>query len=78
MSPISPLVVSYQASGRLTVVPIPTSMSVTASTSSCELTDVTLLNMVDVPQPLSQPEPGDMSGMTPYGTLAPLMVIVPW
>ena len=66
MSPISPLVESYQASGAPTTVARPTSASVTASISSCEQTEVWLLKGVALPpQPVSHPEPACMSGMTP-------------
>ena len=40
MSPISPKVLSYQASGAETVVAIPTSGSVMVSIISCEATSV--------------------------------------
>jgi hypothetical protein len=40
MSPISPLVMSYQASGAAKVVAIPTSASVIASVSSWLVTEV--------------------------------------
>src|SRR5205814_9456927 len=65
MSPISPCAVSYQASGGPTTVARPTSASVTASIISCEATEVWLLNVVLVPQPVAQPELELMSGSTP-------------
>src|ERR1041385_2371939 len=65
MSPISPLFVSYQASGGPITVARPISGSVMASTISCEATDCWLANAVPLPQPVSQPEPACMSGGTP-------------
>jgi hypothetical protein len=64
MSPISPLLASYQASGAASDLASPTSGSVVASTSSCEATEVTLASAGPLPQPTSQPEPGPMSGRT--------------
>ena len=65
MSPISPLVESYQASGGPTTVARPTSASVIASISSCDDTEAWLLNVVELPQPVAQPDDGPMSGITP-------------
>jgi hypothetical protein len=67
MSPISPFVPcgSYQASGGALLVARPTSASVTDSISSCEATEVVLLNPPPMgPQPSSQPSVVTL-GMTP-------------
>ena len=65
MSPISPLVLSYQASGGAKVGAMPTSQSVMVSTISCEATDVWFPNVAELPHPVAQPEPDCMSGCTP-------------
>jgi hypothetical protein len=65
ISPISPFTLLYQASGGPTTLARPTSQSVMVSTISCEATDVWLPKFVDAPQPVSQPDPGCMSGCTP-------------
>jgi hypothetical protein len=66
MSPISPLLASYQASGGPKTVASPTPASVTASIISCDATEVWFWNVVAAPpHPESQPEPASMSGRTP-------------
>ena len=65
MSPISPLVRSYHASGGPTDGAIPTSGSVIVSTSSCEATAVTSPNTELVWPCPWQPLPACMSGWTP-------------
>jgi hypothetical protein len=65
MSPISPLVLSYHASGGPTTVARPTSASVIASMSWCDATEVLLSKGVAARPQVSHPDPDCMSGKTP-------------
>jgi hypothetical protein len=65
MSPISPLFLSYHASGGAKTLASPTSQSVIVSTISCEATEVWFPKGPLKPHPESHPEPACMSGWTP-------------
>jgi hypothetical protein len=63
MSPISPQLLSYQPRGGPGLTASPTSVSVTASTSSCECTAVAVFSAPLMPQALQGPV--KKSGCTP-------------
>jgi hypothetical protein len=62
ISPISPLLLSYHASGGARTVASPTSQSVIVSVISCEATEVWLPKTLLPPHPVKHPEPACMSG----------------
>jgi hypothetical protein len=62
ISPISPLALSYHASGGPMVGASPTSQSVIVSTISCEATEVWFPKTVLLPHPELHPPPNCMSG----------------